>query len=150
MKRRTHQSNLTANESQWNFWLGSLGCKLIRVVWIIHFWLLNKMHFVWLNAFAILVHNPVIVFWINWNIILYQVLFIKYLWIYKIFLVSIEWKSTEKKLYISFKFRFFILLIAKSFETLPKRSPQSSIFEFFPFNWYNFVALTNKELLFSL
>ena len=29
-------------------YLSSLECKLIRVGWAIHFWLLNETHFAWL------------------------------------------------------------------------------------------------------
>ena len=43
------------------------------------------------------VHNPINIFLINPNIILYCVLFIKYLWISKISLVSIGLKSKEEK-----------------------------------------------------
>ena len=42
------------------------------------------------------VNNPINIFLINPNIILYHVPFIKYLWISKILLVSIGLKSTEK------------------------------------------------------
>ena len=31
----------------------SLGCKLIRVGWVIHFWMLNDAHFVWLDPLLI-------------------------------------------------------------------------------------------------
>ena len=44
----THVSNLAANGLYWSSWL-YLGWKLIRVSWIKHFWLLNDMHFVWLD-----------------------------------------------------------------------------------------------------
>ena len=62
------------------------------------------------------------IFLINPNIILYHVLFIKYLWISKISLVLIELKAAEKKIKTPFNSVFFILLIVKSFETLPKHS----------------------------
>ena len=62
------------------------------------------------------------IFLINPNIILYHVLFIKYLWISKISLVLIELKAAEKKIKTPFNPVFFILLIVKSFETLPKHS----------------------------
>ena len=53
---------------------------------------------------------------------LHHVLFIKYLWISKISLVSIGLKSTEKNLTTPFHPDLFILLILKHFETLPKHS----------------------------
>ena len=62
------------------------------------------------------------IFLINPNIILYHVLFIKYLWISKISLLLIELKAAEKKIKTPFNPVFFILLIVKSFETLPKHS----------------------------
>ena len=62
------------------------------------------------------------IFSINSNIILYHVLFIKYLWISIISLVSIGLKSTEKIFTTPFNPAFFILLIVKSFEILPKHS----------------------------
>ena len=47
----------------------------------------------------------------------------KYLWIFKVSLVSIGLKSTEKKFTLLFNpVFFFILLIVKSFEILPKHS----------------------------
>ena len=68
----------------------------------------------------------------------------------KMSLVSIELKSTEEKIKTSFNPVFFILLMVKSFETIPKHSEWSSISEFFGLNWYTFVALTNKKLLLPL
>ena len=38
------------------------GYKLIRVGWIIHFWLLNETHFVWLEVLTMLFNNPIIIF----------------------------------------------------------------------------------------
>ena len=61
-----------------------------------HFWLLNETHFVWLYALTILINNPLNFFLINSKIKLHHVLSIKYLWISKISLVSIELKSTKK------------------------------------------------------
>ena len=58
----------------------------------------------------------------NSDIILYHVLFIKNLWISKLSLVSIGLKSTEKKFTTPSNPVFVILLIAKSFETLPNHS----------------------------
>ena len=60
------------------------------------------MQLVWLNVLTTLINNPVNTFLINPNIILYYFPFIKYVWIYKISLVSIELKSTEKKVYTFF------------------------------------------------
>ena len=53
---------------------------------------------------------------------LFHLLFIKYLWMSVTSLVSTELKSTEKNFTISFNSGFPILLIVKSFETLPKQS----------------------------
>ena len=64
------------------------------------------------------VNNPIN----NPNIILYHVLFIKYLWISKILLVSIGIKSTEKK-FTTPLFNpvfFFIPLIEKSLKNYLK------------------------------
>ena len=69
------------------------------------------------------VNNPIYVFLINPNFILYDVLFFKDLWISKISLVSIGLKLTEKNFTDPFNPAFFYkLLIVKSFEMLPKRS----------------------------
>ena len=48
--------------------------------------------------------------------------FIIYPWRYKISLISIGLKSTERNFIIPFNFVLFILLIVKSFEMLPKPS----------------------------
>ena len=64
-----------------------LGYKLRRVGWIVHFWLLHDMHFVWLEEYFMLVDSKINIFSIIPSIILYNVLFIKYLWISKITLV---------------------------------------------------------------
>ena len=58
----------------------------------------------------------------NLNIILYHVFFIIYLQISKILLVSIGLKSTEKNFIFPLNPIFFILLVIKSFEELPKQS----------------------------
>ena len=58
-------SNLTANQWKWNFCLYSLECKLIKVGWIIHFWLLNKTHFVWSDTLTISFNNPIDIFLIH-------------------------------------------------------------------------------------
>ena len=71
---------------------------------------------------TIQVNNTVNLFLINSNIILYHIPFIKYLWISKTSLVSVGLKSTEKSFTIPFNPVFFILLIVKSFEILPKHS----------------------------
>ena len=71
--------------------------KLIRVVWVIHFWLPNKTLFVWLHPLTRPYNNPISIFLIKRNIS-YHVLFIKYLWISEISLVSKGLKSTEKNL----------------------------------------------------
>ena len=55
------------------------------------------MHFVWIDSLTRPVDNLINIFLINPKVILYRVLFIKYLWISKILLVSIGLKSTEKK-----------------------------------------------------
>ena len=45
----------------------------MRVGWVIHFWLLNDTHFVWLNGLTIPVNNPINIFLINPNIVLYYI-----------------------------------------------------------------------------
>ena len=45
----------------------------MRVGWVIHFWLLNDTHFVWLDGLTILVNNPINIFLINPNIVLYYI-----------------------------------------------------------------------------
>ena len=67
------------------------------------------------------VNNPIIIFLINPNIILYHARIIKYFCIFKISLISIGLKSTEK-ITILFNPVFFILLIVRSYEILPKNS----------------------------
>ena len=65
------------------------------------------------------VNNPII----NPKIILYFVLFIKYLWISKILLASIGIKSTEKNITTPlFNCVFFHIINLKIFEKLPKHS----------------------------
>ena len=39
----------------------SLGCKLVRVGWVMHFWLLKDTQIVWLEALTMLVNNPNII-----------------------------------------------------------------------------------------
>ena len=45
----------------------------MRVGWVIHFWLLNGTHFVWLDGLTIPVNNPINIFLINPNIVLYYI-----------------------------------------------------------------------------
>ena len=54
------------------------------------------MHFAWLDPITRPVNNPINIFLINPNIILYNALFINYLSIPKISIVSIGLKLTEK------------------------------------------------------
>ena len=91
------------------------------------------MHVVWLDPFTRPVNNPIVIFFINPNI-LYHVRFIKYLRIPKISLVSIALKPTEKNFTTPFNPVFLILLIIKSSETLPKHSAWSFISELFALN----------------
>ena len=56
------------------------------------------------------------------NIILQHILFIKYLQISKISLMSIGLKPTEKKFATPLNLVLYTLLIVKSFEILPKYS----------------------------
>ena len=81
------------------------------------------MHYVWLDALTRPVNNPINIISISTNTILYHVLFIKYLWISKISLVSTGLTSRGKNFSTPFNpvlFLSFALLIVKSFETLPK------------------------------
>ena len=68
------------------------------------------------------VNNPINIFLIHPNIILYHVLFIKCLRISKKSLISIGLKSTEIKLTTPPDPVLLILLIVKSFKVLPKHS----------------------------
>ena len=116
LKLPTHLSNLTANGYYWNSWVFSWGCKLIRAGWVIHFWLLDDSHFVWLDVISMPINNPINIFLINPNIILYYVFslniyvylcfFIKYLCIFKMLLVSIGLESAEKSFTIRFNHVF--------------------------------------------
>ena len=54
-----------------------------------------------------LLDNPINIFLINPNIILYHLLFVKYLWISNISLLSIGLKSTEKNFTTPFNPAFF-------------------------------------------
>ena len=58
--------------------------------------------------------------------------------------------ATEKNFTTYFNPVFFILLIVKSSETLPKHSKKYFISVSFALNWYIFVALTNKKNLTSI
>ena len=66
---------------------------------IIHSCLLNYTHLVWLDALTMLINNPINIFLMNQNIVLYYFSFIKYLWISKIWLVTtgLKFCKTEKK-----------------------------------------------------
>ena len=94
--------------------------------WIIHFWLLKDTHFVSLEALTMLVNNTENIFLNNSEDYFISFLFIKYLWISNISLVSVRLKSTEKNFTTPFNpvlyiyIYIYILLIAKSFEILPK------------------------------
>ena len=81
-----------------------------------------------------LINNPINTFLISPNNFSYYFPFIKYQWISKILLVSIGLKSTEKKFTLPFNPAFFILILVKSFETLPKHSVYSFISEAFALN----------------
>ena len=62
-------------------------------------------------------NNTINIFLINPKIILYHVLFVKYLWISKISLVLIGLKLTERNFATPFNpVFFFILSIVRSFE----------------------------------
>ena len=74
-----------------------------------HFWLLNEIHFVWLDPLTRPVNNPINILLINTNVILYHVAFIKYLWVSKIPLVSIGLKLTEKNFGTHFNPAFYII-----------------------------------------
>ena len=67
-------------------------------------------------------NTTVNIFLTNLKIVLFHVLFIKYLWIYNVSLVSIELKPKEKNYSTIFNPIFFILLVEISFEILPKHS----------------------------
>ena len=73
------------------------------------------MHFVWLDPLTRPVNNPINIYLMNLSITLYHVLFIKYLWISKISLVSIGLKSTEKKFATPFNTVFFHIINCKIF-----------------------------------
>ena len=45
----THVSSLIVNRYQRNSWLYLLGCKLVRVGWVIHVLLINERLFVWVD-----------------------------------------------------------------------------------------------------
>ena len=75
------------------------------------------MHFVWKDALTMSVNNPINIFLINSNIILYHVPFIKYLWTSEISLVSIGLGSTEKKLQF-FLILFFHIINCKIFRNV--------------------------------
>ena len=51
-----------------------LDYKLIKVVSIIHIWLLKNTHFLWLDALTMPLNNPINNLLINTYIILYYVL----------------------------------------------------------------------------
>ena len=51
--------------------LDSLGCKLIRVGWVVHFWLLKNTNFVWFDALTMIVNNQINIFILNPSTIFY-------------------------------------------------------------------------------
>ena len=65
------------------------------------------MHMVCLDPLSRLVNNPINIFLFNTDIILYHLLFIKYLWISKILSESIGLKLTEKNYTTRFNPVFF-------------------------------------------
>ena len=75
-----------------------------------HLRLLNKTLFVRLVLLSRPVSNTIDIFLINTKLILHHVLSIKYLWIYKILLLSIGLKSTEKNLTTLFNPDFFRII----------------------------------------
>ena len=72
-------------------WTG-LDLNLLFYLKHILFWLLNETYFVWLDPLTRPVNNLINVFLINPNVTLHHVLFLKYLLISKILLVSIGLK----------------------------------------------------------
>ena len=68
----------------------------------------------------------------------------------EIWLPLIALQSTEKILKTPFNPVFFILLIVKVFEMLPKHNGYGFISEFFALNIYISTALTNKKQLLLL
>ena len=43
----------------------SLGCKLIKVGWVVHFWLLKDTYFVWLKTLTTLANNMINIFLVD-------------------------------------------------------------------------------------
>ena len=81
------------------------------------------------------VNNTIKIFLMILKIILYYFLFIKYLWIYKLSLVSIGLSSTGENFTILFNPVFILkLIIAKYFGILPKHSALSLISDSFALN----------------
>ena len=67
------------------------------------------MFLVWIDALTMSVNNPINILLISSNVVLFHVLFIKYLRISKKSLLSIGLKSTEKNFTILLILFFFIL-----------------------------------------
>ena len=107
----------------------SLGCKLKRVAWILHYWLLNETYFIWLEALTMLLNNTINIFLINPNNYFILCSFHQiFMDIYNILSIN-RIKISTKKFFTSpfnpvgfFFFFYFILLIAKSFEIFPKHN----------------------------
>ena len=107
---------------------------------------MNDTHVVWLDPLTRAVKNPINIFLINPNIILYHVLFIKHLLSIR---VSIGLESTEKKFGISFYPVFYILSFVKYLEILHK---QCVIFYFsvFCFELMHFCSIKKWETVASI
>ena len=107
---------------------------------------MNDTHVVWLDPLTRAVKNPINIFFINPNIILYHVLFIKHLLSIR---VSIGLESTEKKFGISFYPVFYILSFVKYLEILHK---QCVIFYFsvFCFELMHFYSINKWETVASI
>ena len=131
------------------FWLYSLGSKLKMVGWILHFSLLHKTCFVWLDPLTRPVISPINIFLIKLNITLYHVIFIKYLWTSKKSLVSIGLNRTEKNFTTPFNpvFSYYYIFFHMSFEILPNLNTVDILFFWvFCFEFTYFCSI-NKLLL---
>ena len=98
----------------------SLECKLIKVDWGLHFWLLKDTYFLCFEALIMLVNNLINIFLRNLKHYFILFLIIKYWWILRMFFLNKLW-SIETLYTLPFKKTSLCSYFVKSFDGLPKK-----------------------------
>ena len=110
----------------------SSGCKLIRVGWVVHFWLINDAYFVCLEELTMLVNDPINIFFDKLKHYFTLFITIKYWWILRMSNFLTEPWSSEKRYIVTFKESSLSSSFVKSFGILPKqKSYQLMLSSFF-------------------